>query len=61
MLRQLSGIAFARDDVAENAQAGRPGDVADDEGELEIHLHQRFLHALDVVAAISTKVWRWRR
>ena len=31
-----------------NVQAGLPGDVADHERELEIHLHQRLLHPLDV-------------
>ena len=48
MLREGVGIRLARDDVTENAQAGDAGDVADHDGELEVHLDQRLLHALDV-------------
>ena len=43
-------VAASRDDIAEDPQAGHPGDIADDERQLEIHLHERFLHALDVSA-----------
>src|SRR4030095_2355312 len=42
------GVRLPRDDVAENAQPGDAGDVADHGGELEVHLDQRFLHALGV-------------
>jgi len=39
-----------RGHVAQDAQPRHARDVADDEGQLEIHLDERFLHALDVRA-----------
>jgi hypothetical protein len=48
MLGEGVGVRLPRDDVAENAQPGDAGDVADHDGELEVHLDQRLLHALDV-------------
>ena len=46
MLGEVLRIALAGDDVAEDAQAGDTGDVADDQRQLHVHLDQRFLHAL---------------
>ena len=48
MLGEGVGVGTTRDDVAENAQAGDAGDVADHDAELEVHLNQRLLHTLDV-------------
>ena len=48
MLREGVGVRLAADDVPENAQAGDARDIADHDGELEVHLDQRLLHALDV-------------
>jgi hypothetical protein len=48
MLREGVGVRLAADDVTENAQAGDARDIADHDGELEVHLDQRLLHALDV-------------
>lgn len=45
--RQVRRVAVARDDVAEDAQAGDARDVGDDAGEQEVHLHQSLLHALN--------------
>ena len=42
---ELVRVALASDDVAENPEARHPGDVADDQRELHVHLDQRFLHA----------------
>ena len=39
-------VALAGHDVAEDAEAGHPGDVADHQRELHVHLDQRFLHPL---------------
>ena len=61
MLGEVLGIALARDDVAEDAQAGDAGDVADDQRQLHVHLDQRFLHALDVRARALDQRLRWRR
>ncbi|MGH2359685.1 MAG: hypothetical protein ACRDGM_03970, partial [bacterium] len=47
---ELDGVATAGDDIAQDAQAGHPRNVADHQGQLEVHLHERFLHALDVRA-----------
>ncbi|MCY1297113.1 hypothetical protein D9M70_465400 [compost metagenome] len=43
---QYLGVALAGDDGADDGLAGLPHDVAEHLGELEVHLHQRFLHAL---------------
>ena len=51
MRGQLLRIAVTGDDVAQNAEAGDAGDIADDERQLHIHLHQGFLHAQHVHAA----------
>ena len=50
MFGEPFGIALPGDDVAENAEAGYSGDVADGERELQIHLNERFLHALDAAS-----------
>ena len=36
-------------------------DVCDDVLELHIHLGQRFLHVLDMMGRVSTKMVRYRR
>lgn len=43
-------VALPAHDVAQNPQTGDPGDVTDDEGQLEIHLHECLLHPLHVRA-----------
>jgi hypothetical protein len=48
MLGAVMGVGTTRDDVAENAQPGDAGDVADHDGELEVHLDECLLHTLDV-------------
>ena len=48
MPSQHPRVALAGDDVAEDPQAGHAGDVADDERQLHVHLHERLLHALDL-------------
>jgi hypothetical protein len=48
MLREHARIRLVCDDVTENAQPGDARDIADHEGELEIHLDERLLHALNV-------------
>ena len=50
MLGELVGIVIAGDDVPENLEARDPGDVTHDDRQLDIHLHERFLHPLDVAA-----------
>lgn len=50
MLGELHGIGLASDDVAENAESGQARDVGDDERELDVHLDQGLLHAVDVRA-----------
>ncbi len=45
MLREGLGVRLAANDVAENAQAGDAREIADHDGELEVHLDQRVLHA----------------
>ena len=44
------GVALAGDEVAEDREPGLPDNVADDEGELQIHLDERLLHPADVVS-----------
>ena len=61
MLGELLRVAVAGDDVAQDPEPGDAGDVADDQRQLEIHLHQRLLHALDVGAGALHQVCRWRR
>ena len=46
--RQRLRVALAGKDRADDAQAGRAGDVGDDVVELKIHLRQGLLHMLDV-------------
>jgi hypothetical protein len=46
MLREDVGVGMTRDDVAENAQPGDAGDIADHDGELEVHLDQGLLHVV---------------
>ena len=46
------GIALARHNGANDPHPGRAGDVGDDVMQLEVHLHQRLLHVLDVRGGI---------
>ena len=48
-LGQHDRISLARNDGAEDLQAGHAGDVAEDLGQLEVHEFERLLHALDVL------------
>ena len=48
MLREDVRVGPPRDDVAENAQARDAGDVTDHGGQLQVHLDQRLLHAVDM-------------
>jgi hypothetical protein len=48
VLRELRRVALAPHNVTQNAKASQSGDVTDHEWQLEIHLDQGFLHALDV-------------
>src|SRR5882762_1221513 len=48
MAYQRLGVALAGKDRANDAQAGRTGDIGDDVVELKIHLGQCLLHMLDV-------------
>jgi hypothetical protein len=47
-LREHRGISLAAADRADDAKAGEARDVADNVMQLNIHLHQRLLHVLDV-------------
>ena len=38
----------ARHQVSQNFEAGDAGNVTHDQGQLDVHLHQRFLHPLDI-------------
>ena len=55
---QRLGVAFAGKDRADDAHAGRAGDVGDDVVELQIHLSQRLLHVLDVEAGVFQQTAR---
>jgi hypothetical protein len=46
-LRQFPGIAFPSNDGPHNHLSGHPAQIADHIGELNIHLRQGFLHALN--------------
>ena len=48
MLSEGVWVGAPGHDIAEDPQARHPGDVTHDEGQLDVHLHQRLLHALDV-------------
>jgi hypothetical protein len=48
MLRQDVGVGLAGDDVADDVLPGHAGDIAEHDGQLQVHLHQSLLHALDV-------------
>ena len=50
MLGEDLRVAFAGDEGAEDREAGRADDVADDTREEEVHLRERFLYALDIGA-----------
>ena len=45
---QDPGIALAGSDGTDDAHAGHPGDISNDMMQLQVHLHQRLLHVLDV-------------
>ena len=49
-LRQLLRIALPTHDGIHDGQSGQPSDVADHLMDLHIHLRQRFLHVLDMLA-----------
>ena len=48
MLRQAVGVGLARHDGADHVLPGHAGDIAEHDGELQVHLDQGLLHALDV-------------
>ena len=50
---QLRRVALAGQDGLDDRRAGHAGDVADDLGELDVHLLQRLLHVLDVVRGVA--------
>ena len=50
MPREGEGVGLARDDVPENAHPRASRDIGDHERQLEVHLHERFLHPLDLGA-----------
>jgi len=56
MCRQLVWVTLAGDDVAQDEQPRHAGDVADDVGQLEIHLLQRLLHVLNLTGAALDQV-----
>ena len=43
---ELLRLPHARDDVPHNALARNAHDIADDERQLDVHLHERLLHPL---------------
>ena len=45
---QVRRVVAASDNVAQDFEAGDAGDVTDDERQLDVHLHQRLLHPLDI-------------
>ena len=53
-----SWVGLSGDDVAEDPQTGDAGDVTDDDVQLKVHLHERFLHALDVGSRVWMRVSR---
>ena len=48
VLGELLRVAVAGHDVAKDPQPRDTRDVTHDEGQLDVHLHQRLLHALDI-------------
>ena len=52
-LGQLQRIPLATQDGPDDGHAGDSTDIADYFGQFDIHLLQRFLHVLDVLAAIA--------
>ena len=50
--REHARIGLPRDDVAHDAQARLAGDVADDQGQLHVHLQERLLHALNAAGGV---------
>ena len=48
MLGEDAGIRLAGDDVADNPQPRSAAEIAEDDPELQVHLEQRFMHALHV-------------
>ena len=48
--RQLQRVALPNHDGIHDGQTRQPGDVADHMMDLHIHLRQRFLHVLDMLA-----------
>ena len=50
VLREGLRVGSPSHDVPQDPQAGDAGDVAHDERQLDVHLHERFLHALHMRA-----------
>ena len=52
MSGQFFRFAFTGDDRADDLHAGSAGDVLHDMMQLQVHLHQRLLHVLDMCCGI---------
>jgi hypothetical protein len=50
---ERSGVALPSEDRSDDRQAGHPGDVAHDMGQLQVHLLEHFLNVLDVVGGVG--------
>ena len=46
--REFRGVSFAGENGVDDRESGHPGDIADHMMQLQIHLVQRLLHALDM-------------
>ncbi len=49
------GIPRAFENCLDNSAPGNPCDIADDLGELEVHLFEGFFHVLDVLAGVANQ------
>jgi hypothetical protein len=58
MLREGVGVGTPGDDIAEDVESA---DIADHRRELEVHLDQAFCMRWTWVAALCTRISRWRR
>ncbi|MNY20656.1 hypothetical protein D3C86_1541470 [compost metagenome] len=50
---ELFGVTFAMNDRPQNLQARHPGDIADHLGQLDVHLAQGFLQAINRLGLIA--------
>ncbi len=50
---ERAGIALPAEDRPDDRQAGHPGDVADDVGQLQVHLLEGLLHVLNMVGGVG--------